>query len=174
MNNNPFNRKRQGGATLIIGLIMLVLITLIVVNAFTLSSSNLKSVGNMQVRQEAIAATHQAVEALISSSPAFYNSLSTKTFTVDINKDGNADYTVGVATPVCVAATQVSEAAPSDVELPVAMQSGAEWNTDWELDATVTDSLTGAAVRVREGVRVRMAQTTKSTTCSQPANRSSP
>jgi len=160
----------QRGATLIIGLIMLVIITLVVVNAFTLSSSNLKSVGNMQVRQEAIASTHQAVESLISTD--FYNTLQTKTFTVDINKDGTPDYSVNVAVPVCIAATQVSAAAPSDVELPVAMQTGAEWNTDWEISAAVTDSASGASVLVREGVRVRLGQTAKTTVCPQPGNRS--
>lgn len=167
-------RGAQQGATLIIGLIILVLITLVVVSAFTLSSSNLKSVGNMQVRQEATAAAHQSIESLISDSTPFYTELNTKTFTVDINKDGTADYTVAVASPVCIAATRVTDAAPSDVELPVTMQSGAEWNTDWELDATVTDSASGAAVRVREGVRVRLTQAAKSANCEQPGNRSTP
>mgnify|MGYP006143554187 CR=1 FL=1 len=52
-----------------------------------------------------------------------------------------------------------SDAAPSDVELPVALQSGAEWNTDWEMIATVSDLHgSGAAVTMREGVRVRMSQ----------------
>jgi FlaG/FlaF family flagellin (archaellin) len=162
----------QRGATLIIGLIMMVLITLIVINAFTLSSSNLKSVGNMQVRQEAAAAADQAVETLVSTQ--FYNSLNTTTYSVDINKDGTPDYSVALAAPVCIGARQVSSAAPSDVELPVAMQTGADWSTDWEMDATVTDSVSGAMVRVREGVRVRMAQATKVTVCPQPANRSTP
>jgi FlaG/FlaF family flagellin (archaellin) len=180
MSQTLFARKRspgllaQRGATLVIGLIMMVLITLIVVNAFTLSSSNLKSVGNMQVRQETIAAAHQSIETTISETPAFYTALNTRTFTVDINKDGTPDYTVTLAPPVCFSATRVSEAAPSDVELPVTMQTGAEWNTDWEMDATVTDSASGAAVRMREGVRVRLTQSAKTTSCNQTANRSSP
>jgi hypothetical protein len=49
--------------------------------------------------------------------------------------------------------------------LPVAMQSGAEWNTDWDLSATVTDAKSGASVVVREGVRVRLSQTKKTTDC---------
>jgi Tfp pilus assembly protein PilX len=157
------SRAAQRGATLIIRLIMIVLITLIVVNAFTLSSSNLKEVGNMQLRQEGIAAANQAVETVVSS--AFYDSASNYNIAVDIDKDGTTDYTVAVAQPVCVAAKQVSVAAPSDVELPVAMQSGAEWNTDWDLSATVTDAKSGASVVVREGVRVRLSQTKKTTDC---------
>ena len=43
---------------------MLALITLLVVNAFTLSSSNLKAVGNMQAREETMAAANQALTEL--------------------------------------------------------------------------------------------------------------
>lgn len=166
-------RKAQQGATLIIGLIILVLITLIVVNAFTLSSSGLKSVGNMQVREEAVAAAARTLEVKVSA--PFYDSLAPETRTVDINNDGNNDYSVVVATPVCIAAKTVADAAPSDVELPTTMQSGAEWNTDWEMVATVSDlNGSGATVTMREGVRVRLPQTKKDTACPQPANRSSP
>lgn len=159
----PAGVSGQRGATLIIGLIMLVLITLIVVNAFTLSSSNLKSVGNMQVREEAVAAANQAVERLISS--PFTNSLGTQSFTVDINKDGTDDYTVAVAIPSCIRALQATAAAPSDVEMGAAMSSGSTWNTEWDIDATVTDAASGASVRVRQGVRVLLTQTEKDTAC---------
>ena len=158
------NRARsQRGATLIIGLIMIVLITLIVVNAFTLSSSNLKSVGNMQVRDEAIAAANQAVERLISST--FTNALGSQTFTVDINKDGTDDYSVAVAVPTCIRATIAKAALPSDVELGAAMSTGSTWNTDWDIDSTVTDAATGAAVRIKQGVRVLLEQTPKDAAC---------
>lgn len=167
---------RQRGATLIIGLIMLVLITLVVVSAFTLSSSNLKSVGNVQARDESLAAASQVIETLISTgSTPFYNNTNTVTYTVDINKDAVADYSVAVSQPLCVGAKQASDPAPSDVELPVALQSGAEWNTDWDIDAKVSDLRgSGSTVSVREGVRVRLSQAQKSAVCSQPANRRSP
>ena len=153
----------QRGATLIIGLIMLVLISLIVVNAFTLSSSNLKSVGNMQTREEALAAANQAIEQVISSN--FTSVPVAQTVTVDINKDDTLDYSVVLATPTCVRATQATVAAPSDVELGAAMSSGSTWNTDWDLDATVTDAASGAQVRVRQGVRVLLTQAQKASSC---------
>ncbi|HXD42084.1 MAG TPA: pilus assembly PilX N-terminal domain-containing protein [Ramlibacter sp.] len=158
----PGRARLQRGATLIIGLIMIVLITLIVVNAFTLSSSNLKSVGNMQARDEALAAANQAIESMISS--PFTNAIGTQTFTVDINKDGTNDYTVVVNPAVCIAAVQASAGSASDVEL-IGMSSGASWNTDWDIRATVTDSTSGASVVVREGVRVRLSQSQKDTAC---------
>lgn len=156
-------RGTQRGATLIIGLIMIVLITLIVVNAFNLSSSNLKSVGNMQVREEAIAAANIALEAVISNN--FTGAPAATSDTVDINKDGTDDYTVAVAIPVCTRATRATEAAPSDVELGTEMSSGSTWNTDWDLDATVVDQASGASVRVRQGVRVLLAQAQKEASC---------
>ena len=155
--------RRQGGAVLIIGLIMIVLITLIVVNAFTLSSSNLKSVGNMQVREEAVAAANQAVERLISA--PFTNAPATQTFTVDINKDGANDYSVVVAQPTCIRAATARVAPPSEVEMPAAMSSGSTWNTDWNISATVTDAASGATVQVNQGVRVLLSQLEKDTVC---------
>jgi Tfp pilus assembly protein PilX len=153
----------QRGATLIVGLIMIVIITLIVVSAFTLSSSNLKSVGNMQVREEAVAAANQAAERLISMS--FTDAPGTATFTVDINKDGVNDYTVTVATPACIGARAATVAAPSDVELGEELSTGITWNTDWDIDATVTDAASGAAVRVRQGVRVLLSAGEKAAVC---------
>lgn len=153
----------QRGATLIVGLIMLLLITLIVAGAFTLSSSNLKVVGNMQVREEALAAANQAVERLISA--PFTDALGAQTFTVDMNKDGTDDYTVAVAVPTCIRALKAVTAAPSDVELPPEMSSGSTWNTEWDIDSTVTDAASGATVRVRQGVRVLLSQIKKDAAC---------
>lgn len=155
--------RRQRGATLIVALIMLALITLLVLNAFVLSSSNLKAVGNMQAREESMAAANQAVEKLISS--PFYNALGTQTWNVDINKDGTVDYVVTTAPPECIKAAQATAAYPSDVELGSAMSAGSFWNVDWEIKATVTDSMSGAQVIVHEGVRKYLSQTQKETSC---------
>ncbi len=155
--------SKQRGATLIVGLIMIVLITLIVVSAFTLSSSNLKSVGNMQVREESLAAANHAIEGVLSG--PFTNALGTTTYQIDINKDGTDDYTVAVATPVCMKAATASEGTPSDVELGASMSSSSTWNTEWDIGATVTDSISGAAVKVRQGVRVLLSQTQKTLAC---------
>jgi len=95
--------KLQRGATLVVGLIMLVLITLLVTSAFTLSASNLKSVGNMQTRDEAIAAGNKAIEQVLSS--PFTNSPAAETIEVDIDNDSTTDYLVEFAEPTCIGAT---------------------------------------------------------------------
>jgi len=163
MSSSHSSRARQRGATLIIGLILLVLISLIVVNAVTLSSSNLKAVGNMQAREESAAAAGQAIESFISQQ--FYTAIGTRTFTVDINGDGTNDYSVVLAQPVCVGWKQAAVAAPSDVEMPLTMQFAAEFQTDWDIQGTVTDGATGASVEVHEGVRKRLSQTQKDASC---------
>ena len=166
MNQLPTMRGRaaaQRGATLVIGLIIMVLITLVVLNAFALSASNLKSVGNMQTREEVAAAANQAIELVISSS--FSDAPVAQALNVDINKDGTTDYVVEVKIPECVRAGAATSALPSDVELGEGMSTGSTWNTDWELDATVTDAATGAATRVRQGVRVLLNQVQKTAVC---------
>lgn len=153
----------QRGATLIIGLIMITLTTLIVVNAFTLSSSNLKSVGNMQVRDEGIAAANQAIEQVISS--PFTDAPVAQSLDVDINKDGSTDYVVVIAKPNCIRAVVAASANPSDVELGSSMSSGSTWNTEWTIDSNVTDAASGASVHVRQGVRVLLSDTQKTAVC---------
>lgn len=157
------DRTAQRGATLIIALIVLVLISLIVASGFSLSSSNLKSVGNIQVHQEGVAAAEQAVELLVSS--PFTDDPVAQSIEVDINKDGATDYVTNIAKPTCIRAIQDSASAPSDVELPVSMSAGSTWNTDWDINATVTDTASGATVTLREGVRVLLTQTQKSLVC---------
>jgi Tfp pilus assembly protein PilX len=155
--------QHQGGATLIVALVMLSLITLLVVNAFSLSSSSLKAVTNMQLREEAVAAANKALEQVVSSN--FTSRLAPQSVNVDMNQDGNSDYTVAVARPVCVRATQASAGAPSDVELGAAMASGGAWHTDWELKASVDDPVLGGRATVTQGISVLLSQAQKAVAC---------
>lgn len=59
--------RSQRGATLLVALIMLVLLTLFAISALNTSTTNLKVVGNMQARTEALNAAQQAVETAIST-----------------------------------------------------------------------------------------------------------
>lgn len=157
------SRHSQRGVTLFVGLIMLVLITLMVTTAFTLSNTNLKSVGNMQVRDEAIAAANQAIDQVLSSS--FYTVTGTQDIDVDINNDALTDYVVHIATPVCIRASIDSAAVISSVTLGTAMSSASNWNTLWDIEATVDDAKTGAKTTVRVGTRVLLSQAEKDAAC---------
>ncbi|MBI5277309.1 MAG: type II secretion system protein [Burkholderiales bacterium] len=154
--------RRQRGATMIIALIMIATITLLVVASFTLSSTNLRSVGNLQVREESLAAANRAIELVLSS--AFTDAPTAQEITVDINNDGTTDYTVALAQPTCVKVAIASSGAKTQVGLNMG-SSDKTWYTDWDLDATVTDAATGARVRVHQGVRVLLNDTQKGLVC---------
>lgn len=158
----PASARAQRGATLFIGLIMVVLITLIVSNAFTLSSSNLQAVTNMQMRAQATAAANRAIEQLITDT-TFKAAPVARTVDVDINNDGTNDYSVVIAAPVCMRSVKATNEI-NDLLLKDALPASA-WNTEWDIDATVTDAISGALVRVRQGIRVRMTNVERVTAC---------
>jgi len=151
----------QRGITLFVGLIMLLLISLIVAGAFKLSLSNLKSVGNMQVREEAIAAANLAIEQVISSS--FTDAPVSQEINVDINNDNSVDYIVEVEKPTCIKALIAS--LPGATEIGFIGGGDTSWNTEWDIDAKITDITSGGSVRVRQGIRVRLSETQKSLVC---------
>lgn len=161
--NMPISRHAQRGVTLIVGLIMLMLITVLVTTAFTLSNTSLKAVGNMQAKDEAIAAANVAVEQLLSS--AFTAAPAAETINVDINNDGNNDYVVSIARPVCIRASIDTAGAVSSVTLGTAMSAESSWNTMWDIEAVVNNANTGAKTTVNAGVRVLLTRTEKNTVC---------
>jgi hypothetical protein len=148
---------------MVVGLIMLVLITLIVTTAFTLSTTNLKSVGNMQLRDEAIAAANVAVEQIVGVDFVLTPTAVPQPVYVDIrtgeisNVDPN-DRSVYLVTfptaPVCVRASLATKTSRSSVTLPTTLSSSSQWNTVWDFDALSTNTASGASVHVRQGVRV--------------------
>jgi Tfp pilus assembly protein PilV len=157
----------QRGATLIVGLIMLVLITVMVTSAFTMSTTNLQSVGNMQFRDDAIAAANKATEQVLSS--PFTSAPAAQTIDVDLNNDGTTDYQVDFDAPACVGDHQIaiSGAAPSSVTLgsSFTIAGSTFYQTIWDLSAHVTDPVSGAAVHVRQGVRVLLTQAQYNAAC---------
>src|SRR5437899_12775030 len=60
-------RHAHRGVTLVVGMIMLVLITLVVLASFQLGRNNLEIVGNAQRRNDALTAAQQTIEAAVNS-----------------------------------------------------------------------------------------------------------
>jgi Tfp pilus assembly protein PilX len=159
----------QRGATLVVSLIMLVLISLLVTSAFTMSSTNLKSVGNMQNRNEAIAAGNKAIEQVLSS--PFTDAPAAESIDVDIDNNGTMDYEVAFAAPTCLSGSRLAStvAPPSSITLgpAFAVATSDFYETVWDLDASVSDpSGSGASVRMRQGVRVLLSQIQYNAVCS--------
>lgn len=171
-------KNRQRGATLIVGLVMLVVLTLLVISAIRSSNTNLRIAGNMQMQEEVSTAAQQATEQVISSSNFTVNPVS-QVIAVDINMDGTVDYTP-LVTPTCTGSIALTNAnldptVPADAPC---ISSGAAQNTglivsapagtgtlggqswcylqQWELRADVSDASTGATATTFQGVSMRV------------------
>ena len=156
---------RQRGAALIVGMIMLVLITLMLITALNLGTSNFRAMSNMQFRNEAVAAANRAIELVISS--PFTASPAAETINVDMDNNGTTDYVVSIAVPTCVFAGQAFGADPSSLSLPATMSVASTWNTVWNLRATVNSATNtgGAFIRIHSGVRVLLSEAEKDAVC---------
>jgi len=157
--------RQRGVITIFISMIMLLLITLLITTAFTLSTTNLRAVGNVQVRDEAIAAAQKVIEEIIledAALPAFQTAR--PPVGVDVNRDGVDEYSVVVDAPICVRATRANTLTTSSVTLP-GFSAGDAWNTVWEISAVATDATTGASVNVVQGVRYLMTEVEKNLVC---------
>jgi Tfp pilus assembly protein PilX len=182
----PGTLSKQRGISLVVGMIMLLVITLLVVSAFNSSETNLKVVGNMQMRQEAQSSAHQAIEATIGTTVFFQNRslVMAAPVQIDVNGDGSADHVVSV-TPDCfrhapVATTSLNVANPADKPC---FGTGANQNsgiftsggggssaslcadTWWNIQAVVNDAATGAQARMHQGVTVRVPRTDAENNC---------
>jgi len=160
--------RRQTGATLLIGLIMLVLLTLMAITSFNLGKSNLLTVGNMQFRSETVRAAEEAVEAAISTP----NGVSaTTTANIDINANGTADVAVTITPTLLQAhvkknsALDLSDANQLGCTLGQAQTFGVVGaatgnslcaSTLYDLKAVAKESATGASVELHQGVSVQV------------------
>lgn len=83
--------RSQKGATLLVALIMLVLLTLFAISALNTSTTNLKVVGNMQARTEALNTAQQAVEQVLSMRDVNTNFIKTPTSAIPDSTTGPCD-----------------------------------------------------------------------------------
>jgi Tfp pilus assembly protein FimT len=177
---------RQRGATLIVALIVLVLLTLFAVNSFNIGKGSLQTVGNAQSRNEAMAAAQQAVEEAVSTTRLFKSPGAVilgdpaceggapNTQCVDVNGDGNTDVTVRLdPQPTCVGANAILNNAldpsnPNDAGCFIqagqsfgvaGANTGSSLCADslWDVNARADDTVTGASYTVTQGVGVRVA-----------------
>ncbi|QDL38917.1 pilus assembly PilX family protein [Rhodoferax sediminis] len=179
MKKNPFHprsMRAQVGATLLIAMIFLVLLTLIVISAIKATNVNTKVVGNMQIQKESEAAAQQAIEAVISTD---FTQLTAPPIVppIDINDSGQAasTYTVTVPKPTCtsVKPIKITELDPANTADQYCYASGAAQNTgivgagtggnslcsnsNWDISATATaPSVATTSTTTHQGVAVRV------------------
>jgi hypothetical protein len=182
--------NRQRGATLLMALIFLMLLSMLAISAFNGTSSNLRVVGNMQARQQALAAAQVGIEQTLSSANFSSNpdSVAANPVNVDIDNDGDTDYAVRLTPqPKCfrtkpIPSSELDVARASDLacmKSSVVTTGGLEIDgatggssgdslcakTEWDLRAEATDARTGTTVAVHQGVEIRVLSTDAENAC---------
>ena len=144
-------KNRQRGATLLVTLIMLVVLTLFAVTAFNLSSVNLKIVGNFQSQKQADATVQQALAHVISAIAIFETPAATALCVPG-----------GTATPCAASQQEVAIDRPRCNYVTAArgytkvLGQLTPEDTNWDVRASFTDPTTNARVAIVQGVAVRM------------------
>lgn len=129
--------RRQRGATLLVTLIMLVVLTLFVIAAVNLNTSNSKIVGNVQAKRLVDAVAQRAVDQVVND---------------NLFVDGRTRPVAPAWLPGGMSVT-VTERVCKASTLQIGDPTLA--TTVWEFDVCVTDSLTGAKSYIRQGVTVK-------------------
>lgn len=182
--------RAQGGMALVVGLILLALMTVMAITSFNIGRTSLDIVGNMQARQQAVAAANDAIQEAVSTVRLFQapesiflnpcGAPNTRCF--DINGDGTDDITVTLdPTPRCIQSQVIPNAS---LELKDPNQAGCATGAGqtfgiegtatgsslcassvWEIVAVARDPVTEAEVVVTSGAAVRVSTDDVGTTC---------
>ena len=134
----------QRGATLVVSLLMLMVLSLLATAAIQGSTLNLTIVNNVQSEQAAGALGRDGVEQVISDIDHFNNP---RTITLNDGTDGDG-YEVVAAPATCL---REHPAPGYSAKWPLAPR-----DTTWEVVTDVSDEVTGAAATVHQGLRIRM------------------
>lgn len=167
---------RQRGATLIVGLIVLMLITAMVAAAYKFSTFNLKAVNNMQTRAEAVAAASSAIETMVGSWAFNTAPGAGETHSINIDNDNLnvPEYTVVIAAPTCLRAIPVtappdagsdSQSLDNGMFVATGVAAAKVYQVLWDVDAVATDTRSGTRVRVHQGVSRTLTQAQCNTAC---------
>ena len=133
-------RKHQQGATLLVSLIMLVVITMFAVTGINLSSVNLRIVGNAQIQRQLESAVQEAIEQEVTNPTVF--TMAAVAMTATIN-----GFDVTVSAPGCKYYTVAGGYTRTHANI-------APEFTYWDFNATATDPLSGARVTINQGVKI--------------------
>ncbi|AOY91689.1 pilus assembly protein [Cupriavidus sp. USMAA2-4] len=168
-------QAREQGMTLVVTLIFMVIFLLLVISLIHSSVVNVKVAGNQQHTVEARSAAQQAIEQTISQDFTANPAAAASSVAVDVNGDGTADYVAQASAPVCTSSqpikdTDLDTTNADDVScylgngnqntgILTSTASGGNSlcnSTQWDVQASVNDSTTGANVTLHQGVAVRV------------------
>lgn len=133
-------KRNQQGATLLVSLIMLVVVTMFAVAGINLTSVNLRIVGNAQIQRQLEAAVQEAIEQVITDPTLFVTGATSQTATID-------GIDVTVSAPSCRYYTTAGGTTRTRKNI-------APQYTYWDFDAEASDMLSGAEIRIYQGVKI--------------------
>lgn len=161
---------QQRGVVLVVSMIMLLLITLFALAAISMSTVNLRTTTNSQIRAESVAAAQQAIEQVVSTNFTATPDPTARSFTVTIPPGtGGATYAVTVPVPECKNVItfrneeldfesdwRLLDSGQLKTNLPNLSSAGSQLQVfrQWEVTATVVPESTGsgAAVTLHQGI----------------------
>jgi hypothetical protein len=149
MRTEPTLQRRQSGTTLLISLIFLVILTLFAVSGMNTGIINLRTANNAQMMVEAEYAAQQQIEQVLSSVTGFMTVAAATTTNVDVNGDSVTDFVVTTQPVKCLSIVP----APG---YSYEFAASAPKDTVWEVTANASDSVFGATVTLRQGVKIRL------------------
>ena len=149
-------RTRQSGATLVIVLIMLVVITLLGVASMRISNSSLQVVGNMQARKFVENWSFQAIEQAMNSIAPYNSPATVMTSSTGTGTDPLVIYGVPNGVTISVGPRTCLYNAPAAGYS--AVSTIAPEDNLWEFRVTVTDDFTKATTAMTQGVKIRQLQ----------------
>jgi Tfp pilus assembly protein PilV len=141
LNVRPATRSAQRGATLLVSLIMLMVITMFAVTGLNLSNVTLRIAGNAQEQRIVQASIQEAIEQVLSNSTLFVTGGAAQTATIN-------GHNVTVTAPVCDFAVTLPGYSETAETAPEA--------TFWTFQVSATDPLFGTSMTIHQGVRVPM------------------
>lgn len=143
--SGPTGRQRQGGATLVIALIFLIVLTLLVFSGVTSGVLSYRIAGNMQQQREAAAAAQAVIDARLGDASCFANPAGCAA------TDTIGAYSVALAVPRCLGIDSLQDPGKKS-------QYGVQPIPKylWEFSATASNALTGTSVTVTQGVKMEM------------------
>jgi hypothetical protein len=136
--------RSERGSTLVIALILLVIVTLFGISAISSSIVNLRISRNVQLSAEAQNAAQRVIDAKISD-PATFSAPASSASSVDAT-GAAVTYAVTFDKPTCYSLRPIPGYSYS-------ISAQAPKNLAWRLQATATDTNTGARVQVRQGMQ---------------------
>jgi Tfp pilus assembly protein PilX len=133
-------KRNQHGATLLVSLIMLVVVTMFAVAGINLTSVNLRIVGNAQIQRQLEAAVQEAIEQAITNPTLFATGTAAQTATID-------GIDVSISAPACRFYTTAGGTTRTRKNI-------APQYTYWDFEAEASDMLSGAEMKIYQGVKI--------------------